>query len=93
MVTHDNTCAYFIELVLKRGGRWRNNQVEAACNRAMGCSIKATPSPNTYHFSSMMEKYCPTPFALESGKVCDEYWLIAYCKRKENFERSGVPGG
>ena len=91
MVTHDNTCAYFIELVLKRGGRWRNKQIEEAILRDYGVQYQSNTIAKYLSFFINDGKVLSAPVHLESGKVCDEYWLIAIVNEKKISSEVAFP--
>jgi hypothetical protein len=80
MASREKTCAYFIELILKRGGRWRNKQIELSMLHDYGVVFQNNTIAKYLSFFINEGRASSAPVHLESGKTCDEYWWI----EKEN---------
>lgn len=71
----DKTCTEYIKLILKRGGRWRNKQIEEAILRDYGVQFQNNTIAKYLSFLIKGGKVLSAPVA-EKGKVCFEYWWI-----------------
>jgi hypothetical protein len=72
MIINDNTCPYYINLVLQLGGHWRNKQIEIAILREYGVQYQSNTIAKYLSFmiNDGMVQSAPT------GGACYEYWLV-----------------
>ena len=78
-----NTCSDYIKLILKRGGRWRNKQIEHAILRDYGIPFQNNTIAKYLSFLIKEGKVLSAPVA-EKEKVCFEYWWIVPRKKKDS---------
>lgn len=76
-----NTCSDYIKLILKRGGRWRNKQIEHVILRDYGLQFQNNTIAKYLSFLIKEGKVLSAPVA-EKDKVCFEYWWVAPGKKK-----------
>lgn len=80
------TCIELIALILKRGGRWRNRQIELAILEQYGIQFQSNTIAKNLSFLIKSGKALSAPVRTKNGVVCDEYWWVAEEKKK----RSGL---
>jgi hypothetical protein len=72
----ERTCAECIELVLKRGGRWRNEQIKAAILQYHGAMYQNNTIAKYLSFFMKKGAVRSNPVKTSNGKMCDEYWFV-----------------
>ena len=85
-----NTCTDFITMILKRGGRWRNKQIEEAILRDYGMSFQNNTIAKYLSFLMKEGKALSAPVRTHDGEICAEYWWVAVEKKKETYTRLTV---
>ncbi len=68
-------------MILKRGGRWRNKQIEQAILQDYGAAFQNNTIAKYLSFFINAGKVQSAPVTLPSGKTCDEYLWIEKVKR------------
>jgi hypothetical protein len=81
-----NTAAECIDAVLRRGGRWRNKQIEIAILQSFG--IQFQNNTIAKYLAKAMENgtVMSGPTGTRNGTYCSEYWMVAG-ENRERLER------
>lgn len=75
------TCTDFIKLILKRGGRWRNKQIEKAIVCDYGVQFQNNTIAKYLSFLMKEGKVLSAPVYTGDGKACFEYWWVNPVKK------------
>jgi hypothetical protein len=86
----EKTCSEYVEMILKRGGKWRNEEIKNAILRDYGESFQNNTIAKYLSFKINEGSVMSGPVILASGKKCDEYWWIREAK-KDKKEKLIIP--
>lgn len=84
-MNNENSCSDFIKLILKRGGRWRNKQIENAILETYGVPFQNNTIAKYLSFMINDGKVLSAPVKDKKESVCFEYWWIDNDKKMEKL--------
>lgn len=79
---NERTCSEFIVLILKRGGRWRNKQIERAILQDYGVQFQSNTIAKYLSFLIKDGKALSAPVTDKKESPCYEYWWIVEAPKK-----------
>jgi hypothetical protein len=88
-VEKDRTCSELITLILKRGGRWKNKEIERAIIDQYGVQYQNNTIAKYLSFLIKKGKALSAPTG--GGAECFEYWWVAEGSKVNHAKRFPLP--